>query len=138
MTPEKTQQLFDAFPYLYRGRVKPIEESLMSVGCDCDSGWFDLICMLSQKIEDAARAAGLEPQSDEWPEAIQIKQKWGSLRFYLKNSPLARSDEVAALKREAEECSAKTCEICGNPGTLIEGRRVKTLCEDHTKELIQR
>lgn len=137
MTPEKTQQLFDAFPYLYRGRVKPIEESLMSFGYDCDSGWFDLIYMLSQKIEDAARAAGLEPQSDEWPEAIQVKQKYGSLRFYLKKSPLARSDEVATLKREAEECSTKTCELCGNPGTLVAGCRVKTLCEDHAKELIQ-
>lgn len=54
MTQEKTQQLFDAFPSLYRGRVKPIEESLMSFGYDCGSGWFDLICMLSQKIEDVA------------------------------------------------------------------------------------
>jgi hypothetical protein len=109
----------------------------MSFGCDCDSGWFDLICMLSQKIENAVRAAGLEPQSDEWPEVIQVKQKCGSLRFYLKNSPLARSAEVAALKREAEECSTKTCEVCGNPGTLVAGCRVKTLCEDHAKEFIQ-
>jgi hypothetical protein len=133
MTSEKTQQLFDAFPSLYRGRVKPIEESLMSFGFECGDGWFDLILALSQKIEDATRAVGLEPQSDEWPEAIQVKQKFGSLRFYLKNPCVAMTEEAAALIREAEAISAKTCEICGNPGSREVGRRLKTLCDIHAK-----
>jgi hypothetical protein len=57
--------------------------------------------------------------------------------MFVEDATLARSAEVAALKREAEECSTKTCEVCGNPGTLVAGYRLKTLCEDHLKELIQ-
>ena len=133
MTPEKTQQLFDAFPYLYRGRVNPIEESLMAFGFDCDDGWFDLIYTLSQKIEDASRASGLEPQSDSWPEAAQVKEKVGTLRFHLNN----RTEMMTSLISDALEVSAKTCETCGKPGSRVEGRGVKTLCTNHAKEFIQ-
>jgi len=105
----------------------------MSFGFECGDGWFDLIWALSQKIEDASRASGLEPHSDEWLEAIQVKQKFGSLRFYLKNPYVAMAEEVAALIREAGAISAKTCEIYGNPGSRVGDRRVKTLCDIHAK-----
>jgi hypothetical protein len=134
MTPEKAQQLFDAFPFLYRGRVKPIEESLMSFGFECGEGWFDLIWTLSQKIEDAAKASGLNPQSDSWPESTQVKEKFGTLRFHLNNHTEVMNDLIS----EAQEVSAKTCEICGNPGSRVVGRRVKTLCDIHAKEFFYR
>lgn len=130
MTPEKTQKLFDAFPRLYRGRAKSVQESMMSRGFECCDGWFDLIWTLSQKIEDAARQAGLEPQSSTWPEAAQVKQKMGTLRFYLDNP----TETITALIRKAEEDSAKTCETCGNPGSAVRRSRVKTLCDKHEKE----
>jgi hypothetical protein len=134
MSPENTQKLYDTFPQLYRGRVKSIQESSMSWGFTCGDGWFDLVWTLSQKIEDAATAAGLEPQSDDWPEAIQVKQKIGTLRFYLKRSPLTISEEVCTLIRESEIRSSKTCEECGNPGSLLSGRGIQTLCKKHAKE----
>lgn len=102
----------------------------MSYGFDCDDGWFDLIWTLSQKIEDSARQAGLEPQSNAWPEATQVKQKMGTLRFYLDYS----TEAIAALIRKAEENSAKTCETCGNPGSTMRGFGVKTLCNKHEQE----
>lgn len=131
MTPENTQKLFDAFPHLYRGRVKTIQESSMSFGFDCGDGWFDLLWTLSQKIENAAKEIGLEPQSDVWPEATQVKQKMGMLRFYLDNP----TEAMTTLIREAEEGSAKTCEVCGSPGSRVRSSRVKTLCEGHAKEI---
>ena len=102
MTHDNTQKLFNSFPRLYRGRVKSVQESLMSLGFDCDDGWFDLIWTLSQKIEDTARQAGLELQCNAWTEAIQVKQKMGTLRFYLE-SP---TETMTALISKAEKDSA--------------------------------
>ncbi|MEQ1603133.1 MAG: hypothetical protein ABL885_15360 [Methylophilaceae bacterium] len=130
MTPEKSKLLFDAFPSIYRGRVKLIEESLMSFGFESDDGWFDLIWTLSQKIEDAAKAPGLNPQCDSWPETTQVKEKFGIVRFHLNNHNEVMNDLIS----EAQEVSAKTCEICGSPGSRVVGRRVKTLCDIHAKE----
>lgn len=102
----------------------------MSYGFDCDDGWFNLIWTLSQKIEDSARQAGLEPQSNAWPEATQVKQKMGALRFYLDNS----TEAMAALIRKAEEDSTKNCEICGNSVSTMRRFGVKALCNKHEQE----
>ncbi len=130
MTPENTLKLYDVFPRLYRGRVKSAQASLMSIGFDCGDGWFDLIWTLSQQIEDAARRVGLKPQSNEWPETTQVKQKMGMLRFYLDNP----TEAMTKLIDKAEERSAKTCEICGNLGSTSKSFLVKTLCDKHEKE----
>jgi hypothetical protein len=50
---------------------------------------------------------------------------------------IAFVDEVATLKREAEAILAKTCDECGKPESLMEGRGVRTLCKDHAKKFIQ-
>jgi proline racemase len=34
----------------------------------------------------------------------------------------------------AEAMSAVTCEVCGNPGKLVGGGWVRTLCETHAEE----
>ena len=129
MTPEKTQQLFATFPYLYRGRDKSPQESLMSWGFACGDGWFELIWTLSRQIEDAARREGLEPQSAAWPEATQVKEKFGTLRFHLR----ARTEAAAALIREAFEASARTCEECGMPCAPVDDNAASALCKHHAK-----
>lgn len=98
MSPHHTQQLYEAFPRLYRGRQLPASESSMSWGFECGDGWFDLIGNLSKAIEDNARSEGIDPQSDHWPEAVQVKNKFGSLRFHLRhNTEATRMLRDAAL-----------------------------------------
>ena len=46
--------------------------------------------------------------------AIQVKEKYGTLRFYMS----CETDEISALIEEAEAFSTRTCEVCGNPGIL--------------------
>jgi hypothetical protein len=130
MTHDNTQKLFNSFPRLYRGRVKSVQKSLMSIGFDCGDGWFDLIWTLSQKIEDTARQAGLEPQCNAWPEATQVKQKMGTLRFYLENP----TETMTALICKAEQDSANTCELCGKLEATVRSFGVKTLCDKHEQE----
>lgn len=111
MTPENTAKLYSAFPRLYRGKEKNPQESLMCWGFDCGDGWFELIWKLSTDIENAAKCDGLDPDGDEWPEAVQVKQKFGALRFYVRNA----SDAIRNMIAKAVEESERICEATGKP-----------------------
>lgn len=61
------------------------------------------------------------------PMASQVKEKFGTLRFYMTTSTL----EMGKLIDEAEELSAKTCEECGKPGNLRKKHYwVYTACDE--------
>lgn len=93
---------------------------------ECGDGWFNLIFRLSERIEAAARRVGATPDSEGWPRALQVKEKYGTLRFY----SMPARDEFSKLIDEAEKDSARTCELCGGPGRLREKRLwYKTLCD---------
>lgn len=129
MSPENTQRLFEGFPNLYRGRHKSAQESSMHWGFECGDGWFDLLWNLSQAIEDEARKLGLDAQSGSWPEASQVKQKGGALRFHLEHATAA----MEALIDEADLGAQRTCEECGAQGAqAFHGlRSSKVLCGAH-------
>lgn len=57
--------------------------------------------------------------------AVQVKEKFGSLRFYMHNS----TEEMEELISKAEEETSKTCEACGKPGTERSGGWIFTLCD---------
>ncbi len=105
----------------------------MCWGFECGDGWFALIWKLSSDIEMEATREGIDPHGDMWPEAQQVKQKFGALRFHLNNY----SEELARLIKIAAKESGTICEICGNPGVLIcDSRRyVMTLCSAHARGL---
>jgi hypothetical protein len=57
--------------------------------------------------------------------AVQVKEKFGGLRFYIHNG----SDYIFGLIDMAEMISYKTCEKCGKPGSLHRrGGWLKTVC----------
>lgn len=58
--------------------------------------------------------------------AIQVKEKFGSLRFYMTSS----TDEMEAAIEEAVEKSAVTCEECGKPGKILWGGWFYCRCRD--------
>jgi hypothetical protein len=113
MNKENTEYLIKTFPNLYRGVDRPLTASLMGFGFECGDGWFELIKELSAKLE----AAGAE--------AMQVKEKFGGLRFYLAGGA---SHEVWDLIEEAELRSESICEECGDPGETRELSWVRTLC----------
>ena len=82
---------------------------------ECGPGWFDIIHDLSVTIEavldyyaDKHKAAEIEMY------ATQIKEKYGTLRFYMS----CKNDEICKLIAEAESVSSQTCENCGAPGRM--------------------
>ena len=101
----------------------------MSWGFQCEDGWFRLIWDLSQKIEEAATNEGMLPDHENWPEATEVKQKFGKLRFGLRNYSVAMQE----LTTSAQEISHGICEVCGEEGAVPINKRgfIQTLCLMH-------
>lgn len=64
-----------------------------------------------------------------YPRASQIKEKFGTLRFYM----TSYTDEIDKIVTEAEKKSEETCEHCGKPGTLRTEGWLFTLCDECQK-----
>lgn len=125
MRLELEQKLAQDFPTLFKGKDKPVTESLMAFGCECDDGWYRIIRSMCHALH-----VHFKNQQIEF-EFTQVKEKYGGLRVYFFGGD-AFVDGVVCM---AEEMAYKTCEICGNPGTLCHaGVWLKTLCEEHEKK----
>lgn len=70
------------------------------------------------------------PQKVSQVVAVQVKEKFGTLRFYVDGG----DNYTDGMIRIAEGMSGVTCEACGNPGRRTEGGWVSTLCETHAEE----
>ena len=79
-------------------------------------------------------AGDFRPVPESIPQVTldQIKEKFGTLRFYYTGG----DDIIDGMVRMAESMSAVTCETCGNPGQQRGGGWIRTLC-DHHEELYQ-
>lgn len=125
MNNELSLKLFEDFPILYQQKVLSPQHSLMCFGFSCGDGWYSLIRELSEKIE------GYNGKNPDSPiVAVQVKEKFGALRFYVDHS----SGEVETWIREAEAESSMTCERCGEPGKLRGNGWLRTLCDDCWEE----
>ena len=127
MFKSHTNRLFLSCPVIYRSRYDESNYPLMRDGIACGDGWFSLIGKLSRDVEAIAtemRAAGYH--DDKLPIVIQVKQKFGGLRFYMAN----QTSEIIKLIGEAQKDSLLTCETCGQPGNLFNDRGwYRTVCE---------
>lgn len=122
MNNEHTKKLLKEFPNLYKQYYLPMDQTCMCWGFDFSDGWYDLIYELSKKLVVAS------PET----EATQMKEKFGSLRFYYNGA----TEEGAKLIQNAEQKSYHICEICGKKGVLREDLPwIRTLCLKHYKEL---
>jgi len=128
-----TQALYDEFPGLYAGRVKPATDSSMCWGIQCGDGWFALLRGLSIQLTKYAHA-----QADYRLEAVEVKGKAGVLRFELAVVTDWTETCVIAARRRARE----TCELAGEPGALCRparnphhGWEHRVLCDEKAHEI---
>lgn len=116
------------------------------------TGIIDTLCsLISNKVESAKRRlryalehpalskdqghiSNLEKEVadalEELPVIVQVKEKFGGLRFYVHNA----TDEVHNYIDFAESMSFRVCEMCGAPGEPRSDGWTKTLCERHHRE----
>jgi len=93
----------------------------MAYGFCCGDGWYHIIRWLSEKLEPAIAAL----PEEERPCAFQVKEKFGTLRYYMSSE----TDEMTKWIAMAEHLSADTCEECGAEGKLRPGGWIQTLCD---------
>jgi hypothetical protein len=110
MTPEHDKDLYEKYPKIFKDRGASIQESAMSWGFECGDGWYDLINDLCNKIQTYLDA---NPEVEQVV-AAQVKEKFGSLRFYIDGG----DTHIVKMIDEAENKSEKTCEVCGKEGRI--------------------
>jgi hypothetical protein len=85
-------------------------------------GWGELIDGLCRRLQDRTDLHG-----DLQVKAVQIKEKFGTLRFYVDQA----SEIQFTLIEDAEERSAQICDICGAPARLRDEGWMMTRCDQH-------
>lgn len=126
MKPELQKQLYDKYPKIFKQKDYSIKESCMPWGIETADGWYDLIDILCGLLQWDIDKNG-EPQI----EAVQVKEKYGLLRFYTNGETPKQSGYI----NFAEYISGNICEKCGSNKNVKQTEGwIVTLCEDCMKE----
>jgi hypothetical protein len=130
MLPELEEKIFKKYPKLFpeKDRDSNTKNSLMCFGFECDDGWYHIIDSLCYNIQSYIdyKIDGLEEEDLEHFQVTveQVKEKYGSLRFYVNNG----DEYIEGMIRMAESISALTCEYCGSKADMITKGWTKNIC----------
>jgi hypothetical protein len=129
MNEQLDKQLVEKYPKIFRNRYAPMNETAMCWGFSHGDGWFNIIDTLCSNIQHHLDWVNRDGEKVHQVVAVQVKEKFGTLRFYYSGG----DDEISGMVRMAESMSARTCEECGNPGKVRDGGWISTLCDEHAK-----
>ena len=110
MREELQNRLISSWPEIFRDVGRPLTESLMAFGIDTDDGWFELLDVLCRVLTLRATAENLWP-----PTAVQVKEKFGGLRFYTRGGDEMWSHGAIQF---CDSISYRICEVSGMPGRI--------------------
>jgi hypothetical protein len=148
MRKELDEALCAKYPKIFKDRHGDMKETLMCWGFECGDGWYQILNSLCGQIQHHIDWSYKNQEWDlkwneEHPEeqrsvrepvpqvvAVQVKEKFGGLRFYYDGG----DDQVYGMVRMAESWAAHTCEECGSPGKQRGGGWIRTLCDHHAEE----
>lgn len=148
-SPEVLKRLHARFPYMYEGE---------NIGLSISRGW---MLMFAKLCEDIDALLGADKQGFHW---IQIKEKFGSARFYWSmeggrqavrvneidklgdvttlverhledSSNPTLQEQISALVDAASDKTQHMCIVCGQPGKGHSDRDyVLILCDEHIRQ----
>jgi len=98
------------FPTIFQDLYGDPKSTCMAFGIETGDGWFNLIHELCTKLTEL----GLGPNF----KADQIKEKYGTLRFYYSGAPKDNGPAIDELILDAENKSERTCETCSAEGEI--------------------
>ena len=113
--------IIDTLCGLMSQRVEQAKARLKYAMENPDRKLFKSIPELEQEVADAL---------EELPEIAQVKEKFGTLRFYINGGTVETHNYIAF----AEAMTAHVCEVCGSPGKSRHGNWVRVLCNQHHME----
>jgi len=128
MRKELENRLYKDYPKIFKQKDLAPSETCMCWGIECDDGWFTILNHLCYLLQ--VSTGNNHPQV----EAVQIKEKFGTLRFYTEG----HDDYQDGLIDFACLLSSCTCEICGSTKDLFKTKGwIKTVCKEcHEKRHI--
>jgi len=134
MNERLDQRLVEKYPKIFANRYADMKTTAMCWGFEHGDGWYDIIDSLCANIQN--HIDWQEKMGNEIAQVVatQVKEKFGTLRFYYDGG----DDYISGLVSMAESWSAVACEECGAPGTQNDGGWIKTLCETHRRERDER
>jgi hypothetical protein len=148
MKTELDTQLVEKYPLIFRDRYGDMRETAMCWGIDTGDGWYQILDSLCGQIQ---HHIDWSVQRRDWdlkwnkenpdkerevrnpvPQvvALQIKEKFGGLRFYYNGG----DDYINGLVNMAESWAANTCETCGSVGKIRGMGWLYTACDEHTRD----
>ena len=130
MRKELDEALCAKYPEIFRDRNGDMRETAMCWGFDCGDGWYNIIDTLCATIQNREYNQKLNKKEFFPVVATQVKEKFGSLRFYYNGG----DDYIDGAVAMAEYLSEVTCETCGAPGISRGQSWFYTACDEHTKE----
>lgn len=103
------------------------------------SGWFNLVDEMCQRLSPILEETyAKHPPTEDAPgfSVLQIKEKFGGLRFYwiMNSTDESSYEKIREIIDEYETKAETTCQVTGNPGKLCKsGRWFYTLSEETMK-----
>jgi hypothetical protein len=149
MNKELESYLVKKYPLIFKNIGGDPTKTPMCFGIECGSGWFWLIdtaCFhiqatyesaVRQREIDLDELKPLKERSEMFPDGIpeivcpsaaQIKEKFGTLRFYVNDAGADVFGDTSSFITMAESMSYRTCENCGCPGSVSYGGWYRCLC----------
>jgi len=122
-------ELVKKYPNLFRDYGGDMKKTCMVWGFCHGNGWYNIIDNIGSRLS--------ELNLEDKVIAIQVKEKFGGLRFYygvdttdIDNSEYKKIEKIIT---EAEKESYKTCEVCGAKGEQRGKAWIRTLCDKCNK-----
>lgn len=109
MKSELQKQLFDKYPKIFKQKDLSMKETCMCWGIDTPDSWFDILDKLCYNIQRIADKKGLEQA-----EATQVKEKFGSLRFYTN----FYDEDIESYIEKAEQRTMEICAVCSSKDNI--------------------
>ncbi len=105
MNKELQNKLYNKYPKIFRQKNLPMTQTCMCWGLECGDGWYDILDRLCEKIQNYVDATGCSQV-----EASQVKEKFGTLRFYTHGG----DETTEKFVDEVVEETYNICELCGS------------------------
>ena len=124
---EFSERMKTSYPKMYGGKYG---------GFAIGKGWWPIVEALSRQIQSHIDWANEQKEKYgrgegcEQVVVVQVKEKFGGLRFYYNGG----NDMIDGMVRMAESWAAYSCEECGAPGKRTGDGWIRTLCEFHIAE----
>jgi len=135
------------YPRIFKDRHASMQVTCMCWGFEVGDGWYQILDSLCANIQhhidwshknhewalkwNAEHPDKQRPVRDPVPQviAVQVKEKFGGLRFYYDGG----DDQIHGMVQMAESWAIHTCEECGAPGYTRYGGWHRTLCDHHAE-----